>query len=113
MIYLSGPMSGIPDYNYPLFNRAAKSLRNIGLDIANPAEIKKNPALSNFDEEGIWAYYMTEALKLQLTCDAWAGLEGWTKSRGALREFNIAVDLRHKLFLVKKYPIGFGLVPIF
>lgn len=36
--YIAGPMSGIPDFNYPMFHRVAKHLRDRGVDVRNPAE---------------------------------------------------------------------------
>lgn len=38
IVILSGPMSGLPDYNYPMFNLAAKQLREAGYDVVNPAD---------------------------------------------------------------------------
>jgi hypothetical protein len=38
-IYLSGPMTGLPDLNFPAFNAAASALRAKGLNVINPAEI--------------------------------------------------------------------------
>lgn len=38
LIYLSGPMSGHPDYNYPAFNAAARRIRSLGHAVFNPAE---------------------------------------------------------------------------
>lgn len=40
-IYIAGPMSGLPEFNYPAFNRAAAVLRAQGHHVENPAE---NPA---------------------------------------------------------------------
>ena len=39
-IYLSGAMTGCPDLNFPAFHAAAKALRERGLVVINPAEIK-------------------------------------------------------------------------
>ena len=39
-IYLSGAMTGYPDLNFPAFHAAAKALRERGLVVVNPAEIK-------------------------------------------------------------------------
>ena len=38
-VYISGPMSGLPELNFPAFHAAAASLRAKGLDVVNPAEI--------------------------------------------------------------------------
>lgn len=37
-VYLSGPMRGIPDFNFPAFDAAAAYLRSHGHEVFNPAE---------------------------------------------------------------------------
>ena len=39
-LYLSGPMSGLPDYNRPEFNRVATLLRLMDHEVFNPADLK-------------------------------------------------------------------------
>ena len=41
--YLCGPMSGIPDFNYPAFDAAARDLRGYGIKVISPAEFETNP----------------------------------------------------------------------
>lgn len=89
MIYLSGPMTGIPDYNFPAFNAAADKLRDQGYSVANPA-----------DNGGIdlsWEGNMRNALRMLLECDEIAMLPNWEHSRGALMEFHIAATLGMKV----------------
>jgi hypothetical protein len=38
-IYLSGPMTGLPDLNFPAFHAEAARLRALGYDVINPAEL--------------------------------------------------------------------------
>ena len=54
-IYLAGPMSGLPDFNYPAFHAAAAVLRAQGHYVENPAE---NPAPTC----GTWQGYMRMSL---------------------------------------------------
>lgn len=37
-VYLSGPMTGLPENNYPAFRRAAQSLRGEGFHVYDPSE---------------------------------------------------------------------------
>ena len=37
-IYLAGPMTGLPEYNYPAFHAEAARLRGLGFHVENPAE---------------------------------------------------------------------------
>lgn len=83
-IFLSGPMTGIENFNYPAFNDAAAKLRARGLSVENPAE---NP------EQATWADYMRLALVQLLTCDMVAQLPGWENSRGARMEHCVADEL--------------------
>lgn len=85
-IYLSGPMTGLPDYNYPAFNAEAARLRALGYIVENPAE---NP----LPADAPWHMCMRAAIRQMLTCDAVAFLTGWHESRGANVEIELAGHL--------------------
>ena len=85
-VYLAGPMSGIADFNYPEFNRAAEQLRAKGFVVENPAE---NPP----PECNSWAGYMRLALRQMLTCDVVVFLPNWQQSKGAMLESEVARQL--------------------
>ena len=38
-IYIAGPMTGLPDLNFPTFHTEAARLRSLGHEVINPAEI--------------------------------------------------------------------------
>ena len=80
-LYLSGPMTGIENYNYPAFNAAAAALRAQRFHVQNPAE---NPPCDS------WEAYMRAAIRQMLICDAVVVLAGWENSRGATEEVRIA-----------------------
>lgn len=86
LIYISGPMTGIKDYNYPAFNAIAAQLREAGYKVANPAENSPPPCNS-------WQGYMRIAIKQMMDCDAVIMIDGWEKSKGANVEFELAVKV--------------------
>lgn len=83
-LYVAGPMSGLPDLNYPAFNEAAARLRSVGHVVENPAE---NP------EQTSWADYMRLSIRQVSEVDGIALLPGWENSRGAKLEVHIAKEL--------------------
>lgn len=83
-VYLAGPMSGLPEFNYPAFNQAAEQLRTLGFHVENPAECE--PCDS-------WNEYMRRGLTKMLTCDCVAFLPGSMASKGATIERRLAANL--------------------
>ena len=85
-VYVAGPMSGLPDFNYLAFDRKAAELRAQGWAVENPAE---NPVPAC----GSWAGYMRMALRQLSTCTHIHMLPGWEQSKGARLEWHIAEQL--------------------
>lgn len=97
-IYLSGPMSGIADNNFPAFHDWAARLRDQGYDVVSPAEI---------EEAGSWEMCLRADLRELCTCDAIALMPGWENSKGANLELHVA----HRLGMqVLHLPLQFDLV---
>ena len=95
-IYLAGPMSGLPDNNYPAFNAEAARLRALGYTVENPAE---NPEPVSLIGEPAWTDYMRLAIAQLVTCHVIALLPGWANSRGAHMEREIAWKLRMRVLM--------------
>lgn len=85
-VYVAGPMSGIDGLNYPEFNRAAAQLRGLGYHVENPAENPAPPCKS-------WEGYMRMAIAQLVTCEEIHMLRGWSQSKGAKIEREIAGHL--------------------
>jgi hypothetical protein len=85
-LYVAGPMTGLPEFNFPAFHAAASKLRSLGFEVENPAE---NPEPSC----GSWLAYMRMAVVQVSKVDGLILLPGWEKSKGARVEFNLAVGL--------------------
>lgn len=88
-IYVAGPMSGLPEFNYPAFHEAAARLRAKGWHVENPAE---NPA-PHGDASCQWTAYMRMGLSQVTTCHAIYLLPGWQKSKGASLEYMVVQQL--------------------
>src|SRR5579884_3312460 len=86
-VYIAGPMTGLPDYNFPAFHAAAKVLRDEGYDVVNPAEIAMEGDCAT------WYDCMRRDIPELLKCDGVFVLPGWAESKGARLEVLIAVKL--------------------
>lgn len=93
-IYLSGPMTGIKEYNHPAFQVEAERLRDLGYDVVSPAELNPDGSLS-------WHDCIKIDIKALVDCDAIALLEGWQKSQGALLEIDIAHRVKIEILIAK------------
>lgn len=96
-IYLAGPMTGIADLNFPLFNAEAARLRDLGYDVVNPAELNGGAdeliATATMNAAQLrehWRACMRRDIPALLTCDGVALLLGWGNSKGARLECHIA-----------------------
>ncbi|WP_108723834.1 DUF4406 domain-containing protein [Cellulomonas timonensis] len=95
-VYISGPMSGYPQHNYPAFFAAEDLLRAAGHVPLNPA---RNP------EQPTWADYLRLDLGDVLTADQLAVLPGWEASRGARLEVHVAHALEVPVLPIDAYAL--------
>lgn len=96
-VYVAGPMTGIPDFNFPAFHAATLFLRSKGFEVINPAEVNPDTTMS-------WADCMRRDIPELLTCDALCALEGWSNSKGARLEMEIASKLEMKISFYPQLP---------
>lgn len=87
IIYLSGPMTGYPESNYPAFNAAARRMREDGNRVYNPAEFPHDGDEASFPLRRAFAAY---SAFICLEADTIVVLPGWEKSRGASAEVALA-----------------------
>ena len=83
-IYLSGPMTGLPELNYPRFREVADTLRKLGHVVYNPADF---PHIGPFPIRQAFAEYTAFICN---RADTIVMLEGWERSKGALAEKALA-----------------------
>lgn len=87
IIYLSGPMKGYAESNYPLFREAAAFMRGMGHRVYNPAEFPHNGEHSTFPLRQAFAAYSSF---ICLEADTLVLLPGWQASKGVSAEKALA-----------------------
>lgn len=98
-IYLSGPMSGLPELNRPRFNREARRLRRAGHKVINP------PELDRLEPKRTWEGNLRRDLRILVDqCDRVATLPNWKRSRGATLEVYVA-----RALFIPVHPVAYYL----
>jgi hypothetical protein len=82
-IFLSGPMTGLPEFNRSEFNRVARILEAQGHTVLNPATLPDGHE---------YEWYMFQCFKWIDQCDAAFFLYGWRNSPGANREYDRCIQ---------------------
>lgn len=106
-VYVAGPMSGIPQFNYPAFLAAAERLRAQGLEVLCPAEMdtpemqeaalaSETGNITDLDSTGeTWGDVLAKDVKLVSdVIDEVCLLPGWQNSRGARLEAYCALSVQ-------------------
>jgi hypothetical protein len=103
--YLAGPMSGIPQFNFPEFYRLSALLRSQGWVIVSPAELDnqedKGAAMSSPDGDPnnrtivkkSWGDFLARDVKLIADegIEAIILMPGWSSSKGAKLEATVGL----------------------
>ena len=127
-IYISGPMTGHADHNFPAFDAAAERLRAEGHFVINPAELAAHFGTAEKVKESFENLYFVEDqlnhnrlyepskdmmrwtslaralmsadLAAVRSCEAIYLLKGWVTSRGAKKELREALE--HGLLVMQE-----------
>lgn len=90
-VYIAGPMTGLPEYNYPAFHLMAARLRGLGYSVLSPAE-------HDLGTDKPRELYMRRGLELLMKSDMVVLLDGWSASKGAVLEVDVAKALGLKIY---------------
>jgi hypothetical protein len=96
-IYLSGPITGVPNHAERFADVAVK-VRDLGHEAVDPHDVPTYPhdgpcpegARNGDDDPHTWPCYLRADLVAMLQCDALLMLPGYTFSRGAYFERQVA-----------------------
>lgn len=104
-VYVAGPMTGYPDFNFPAFYAAEKRLKEQGYIVYNPANKEDEERLDpesrktgdsakaisgGFDFKSVYMWDLEHVVK----ADAIYVLKGWEKSAGACGELAVAKAIK-------------------
>lgn len=103
-IYLSGPMKGYPQSNYPLFAFVAAQLRAAGHTVYNPSEFGHDGPPETFPLRKAFAEY---AKFICEEADTIVLLPGWEASLGVSAELALAKNCRLEVVEFKDLKISF------
>ncbi len=98
ILYLSGPMTGLPQYNYPAFEVARTRLEGAGYRVLSPTDNGTGP-----QADPTWHWYMRQALKQVLEAGAVATLPNAICSPGATLEVTVARALGMDIKTVEEW----------
>lgn len=90
-VYVSGPMTGHRDHNFPAFAAASAVLRDEGYRVIDPGE---KGVIEGFE----WIDYLKHDLHEILACDQVFVLPGWRESKGSRLEVTMALGLGMEVF---------------
>ena len=100
--YIAGPMSGIEEFNYPAFDHAMDICEKLDIRCMSPHAPFRNDS-PELHASRSYQWHISSALRMQLRCDGIILLPGWSTSKGARREFDIALDLGWKAWYLDDY----------
>ena len=86
-VYISGPITGMPDLNRHAFDEMERALRVAGYRPVNPHTLPSH----SFAADVTWQGYMRRDIAALMTCSAIVMLPCWMDSGGAKLEHDLAL----------------------
>jgi hypothetical protein len=104
-LYVSGPMTGIPDFNFPAFARMTRTLRGMGHLVWSPAEMDEQEGVTptldgSVQDPRQYAGYLARDIRViaENEIEGVVVLNGWRNSGGAKTEVAFALALGLPIF---------------
>lgn len=98
-IYISGPITGMPNGNKEAFFEMEEQLLAVGYtQIINPRKLDTPQEFKDGKMEiaELWKIMMKQSVKDMMDCNSVVFLDGWENSRGAKIEFELAKEVGMK-----------------
>lgn len=108
-VYIAGPMTGLPEKNYPAFNKAAQALRDKGYAVLNPIDVDVNIP-EGYSPPYDW--FLRQTMQMLCRADAMALLPDWEQSTGAMVEWQFAKACGMDIRLISEWLTGAMIVPL-
>jgi hypothetical protein len=83
-VYLAGPMTGLPGFNFRAFDKARDELTHQGYDVISPADLERKRTSRSYSEA------LRDDIAHLVKCEAIYLLRGWQFSVGAKLELAVA-----------------------
>ena len=106
IVYIAGPMTGLPEFNFPAFDRAAELLAANGHSVINPAQLDRDVGFDPSSTE-VSCEFLRDAMRRDLSAicgaEAIAMLPGWERSAGARIEWTLAAHLGLEIMYLSEW----------
>ena len=107
-IYIAGPMRGIPEFNFPTFDRARDELTALGYEAVSPADLDRANGFEGLGKNGkpdevempIVKVMLRRDIEALSNCDGIALLPGWEHSTGVALELAYAHACDMPVYLI-------------
>lgn len=100
-IFISGPMTGKPNYNFDVFDFWEEKIKRAGGECVNPAHISRKFKAEDVLKHGeVFQQMVTAQLEaMKHKCDTILLLDGWENSSGVRAELATALNLGFTIIL--------------
>jgi hypothetical protein len=92
--YICGPITGLPNNNKRAFEIAEQKWEKLGFEVINPHDLCASIVIEHQGTAAeLWQKCMKRDISIMVRCDVVVLLDGWSNSRGATIERNLAQQL--------------------